>query len=68
MGDLASRFGYGELSHLADPCYDQVVGEAFNLADLICQLMPDSRERELAITKLEEAVMWARAALLQEGR
>ena len=32
-------------------------------AELINQLCPDSREKSLAFTKLEEAVMWANAAI-----
>jgi len=33
------------------------------LAIAIAECAPDSRERALAITKLEEAVMWANAAI-----
>ena len=33
------------------------------LAMLICQDCPASRERSLAITNLEQAVMWANAAI-----
>lgn len=32
-------------------------------ADLIDELCPDGREKSLAITKLEEAMMWGNAAL-----
>jgi len=33
------------------------------LAQSILDLCPDSRERSLALTKVEEAVMWANAAI-----
>jgi len=33
------------------------------LADAVNSLCPESREKEIAITKLEEAVMWANAAI-----
>jgi len=33
------------------------------LAMVILHTCPDSRERSLAITKLEEAIMWANAAI-----
>lgn len=36
---------------------------ACDLATLICQSCPDSRERSLALTKLEEAVMWANSSI-----
>jgi hypothetical protein len=32
-------------------------------ADDVLHCCPDSRERSLALTKLEEAVMWANAAI-----
>ena len=36
---------------------------AKNLAYVIMDLCPDSRERSLAITKLEEAVFWSNASI-----
>ena len=33
------------------------------LCETICKLAPDSRERSVAMTKLEEVVMWANAAI-----
>lgn len=43
--------------------YTKLRDEAKKLAYLIEELVPDSREKELAITKLEEAVMWANAGI-----
>lgn len=37
--------------------------EALNFARLIAQTTPESREQSLALTKLEEAVMFANAAI-----
>ena len=37
------------------------------LAYLIQDNCPDSRERSLALTKLEEAIMWANAAIARNG-
>jgi hypothetical protein len=37
--------------------------QAHNLASLFLQNCPNSRERSLALTKLEEAVMWANASI-----
>ena len=36
---------------------------AKNFAHLIDSLVPDGREKSLALTRLEEAVMWANAGL-----
>jgi len=32
----------------------------------VLQVAPDSRERSLALTKIEEAVFWANAAIARE--
>lgn len=43
--------------------YCAIRNEAKELANLIDQLCPDSREKSLAQTKLEEVVMWANAGI-----
>jgi len=43
--------------------YEFLRKTAKELAYLIEGYCPDSREKSLAITKLEEAVMWANAAI-----
>ena len=43
--------------------YQTVRSKAKELAYLINETCPASRERSLAMTKLEEAVMWANAAI-----
>lgn len=43
--------------------YVQIRDTAKSLALLIDELAPESREKSVAITKLEEAVMWANAAI-----
>ena len=43
--------------------YERIRDEAKALAHTINDLAPDSREKSLAKTKLEEAVMWANAAI-----
>lgn len=43
--------------------YSILRDEAKALAYRIDGLCPDSREKSLAMTKLEEAVMWANAAI-----
>ncbi|WP_271006563.1 hypothetical protein [Listeria seeligeri] len=50
--------------------YDLLRSEAKELAHLIDKLCPGSREKSLAITKLEESVMWANASIarsIEEG-
>lgn len=43
--------------------YQEIREEAKGLADLLLQQCPPSRERSLAMTKLEEAVFWANASI-----
>lgn len=43
--------------------YTELRSEAYVYAKLIVASCPASRERSLAITKLEEAVFWANAAI-----
>ena len=43
--------------------YQAVRSKAKELAYLINEVCPASRERSIAMTKLEEAVMWANASI-----
>jgi len=43
--------------------YEQIRNKAKELALLITDLAPDSRERSLALTNLEQSSMWANAAI-----
>lgn len=43
--------------------YVEIRDEARKLAYCLDGLCPESREKSLAMTKLEEAVMWANAAI-----
>lgn len=36
-------------------------------ANTVNAMVPDGREKSLAITKLEEAMMWANAGIAREG-
>jgi hypothetical protein len=59
--DLNERFTY----HLPKPgqpdIYTALRNMGWNLAAHILEIQPNSRERSLAITKLEECIMWANA-------
>ncbi len=43
--------------------YEQLRAKGRELAELIELYCPESREKALAFTKLEEAIMWANAAI-----
>ena len=44
-------------------CHNQIRDFAKNFAYVIESTCPNSREKSLAMTKLEECVMWANAAI-----
>jgi hypothetical protein len=43
--------------------YNRIRGLGAALADAINESCPDSREKSLALTNLEQAIMWANAAI-----
>lgn len=43
--------------------YEEMRNKSRSLAELIVKNCPDSRERSLALTKLEEVVFWANASI-----
>ena len=61
--DLDNRFTYHAPKDGQPEVYQAIRDQGKRLAELIEQEAPESRERSLAITKIEEAVMWANAAI-----
>jgi hypothetical protein len=48
--------------------YEALRAKARVLAVLIAASCPASRERSLAMTKLEESIFWANASIAREGK
>jgi hypothetical protein len=61
--DLLNRFTYHPPRPGQPERYNELRDQAHALAKLIDHFCPDSREKSLAVTKLEEVVMWANAAI-----
>lgn len=61
--ELGSRFAYHPPRASQPARYELIRGQALHLAALIDRQCPESREKSLAITRIEEAVMWANAAI-----
>lgn len=60
---LVARFTYHPPRNIKQVQeYEAIREHGLELAQLINRLCPDSREKSLAFTKLEEAIMWANAA------
>jgi len=68
--ELENRFTYHKPVGNQPEIYELLRSKTHQLAFDFVQNCPDSRELSLAITKLEDAVMWANAAIArrtQEG-
>lgn len=63
MDDLKKRFTYHAPKEGQQQKYENIRKNALGFAELIDAMCPDSREKSLAITQLEECVMWANAAI-----
>lgn len=64
VDELANRFAYHPpLSITRRQAHENVRGQVGRLAQFIAATVPAGREQALAITKLEEAMMWANAGL-----
>ena len=65
--DIENRFTYHPSKAGQPVMYEAIRYEAKSLAYTINDLCPESREKLLAITKLEEVVMWANASIARNG-
>lgn len=60
---IENNFSYHAPKEDQPERYEAIRHKAKMLAAYINENCPDSREKSLAFTKLEEAVMWANAAI-----
>lgn len=65
--DLRRRFTGHEITEDQRPRTLALQAEHHALATTVCECAPPSRERSLALTKLEEALVWAMLAIVHEG-
>ena len=64
--DLENRFTYHRPTEEKAAKFPVIRDTAKELAYKIKKLCPNGREQALALTKLEEAVMWANAGISRE--
>ena len=65
--DLINRFTYHAPKNGQPEMYQEIRQKGLEMAGIVDTLAPDSREKSLAITKIEEAVMWAIAAIARQA-
>lgn len=63
MQDIEGRFTYHAPKPGQPEKYTAIRAKAKELAEMIVELVPESREQSLALTNLEQAVMWANAGI-----
>lgn len=61
--DLDRIFTYHPPSGNQRERYEQLRNEALHFAQRVTELVPDSRERAVALTNIQQAVMWANAGI-----
>jgi hypothetical protein len=61
--DLERRFTYHPPKADQAARYERIRAGGLFLGGVIDELVPDSREKSLALASLEQAVMWANAAI-----
>ncbi len=66
--DLKNRFTYHAPDLAKTQKYESIRKNALHLSLLLNEYCPDSREKSLAITSLEQAVMWANAAIARSAQ
>lgn len=63
MFDLEKAFTYHAPKSGQPERYISIREKAKEFAAMVNELCPESRERSLAFTKIDEAVMWANASI-----
>ena len=61
--DLRNRFKYHKPDDVKIETHQNLREEFLDLSIFVHEICPPSRERSLAITKLEEALFWANASV-----
>ena len=63
LTELQTRFTHHAPKEGQTEKYESIRKQALELAIYICESCPESRESALALTHLEDTVMWANAAI-----
>lgn len=65
--EMYNRFSYHKPKPNQAVSYHGIRNQGRLFAELINRRCPDSREKSIALTKVEEAVMWANAAIARNS-
>lgn len=65
--DLENRFSFHPATDETGEQHDVVRSDCRALAHHLNKFLPEGREKSLAITHLEEVMMWSNAAIARNG-
>lgn len=65
--DLKNRFTYHPPQEGQPETYEAIRSRALQFARFIDRVVPDGREKSLAITQLEDTVFWANAGIARNS-
>lgn len=66
--DLQNRFTYHKPLPGQPERYEEIRAKGYELASLLSEKCPPSGELSLALTHLEEAIMWANASIARNEK
>lgn len=61
--EIIRRLGYHPVTEVTKPIFEANRASYIELANQIDESLPESREKSLALTALQESLMWANAAV-----
>lgn len=67
LAELETRFTYHPPQPWQIPFYEEMRSKGLTLAEWVDQRLPDCREKALALTSIEQAIMWANAGMARRG-
>lgn len=65
--DITNRFSFHPATEVTGPKHENVRTSCFEFAEWLNENLPEGREKSLAITKLEEVMFWANAAIARNS-
>lgn len=66
QNEVNNRFTYHPPTPEKTPVYNQLMKQGKEVANTILREVPEGRERSIALTKIEEAVLWAAKGLSKQ--
>ena len=66
INEWANRMGYHKATDVTVPLHRELRQDFIHVAEMVIRKVPAGRERSLALTSLQQALMWANAGVAIE--